>query len=216
MGAPSIRLYVDLVSPFAYEAFHILRNDAAFKGVRITYVPIFLGGLMKQCGNTAPVSIKNKDTWISKERVRWARIFNVPMAQDPPPNFPPLTVNVMRALSLVESQDKLSQIIARLYDDFFVHHREIAKPEHFGPVLREILGGVEGERVLSNMPTKGKATLLENTDKAFAAGAFGLPWYECTNTKGETDGFWGVDHLGHVARFLDLPKPASAAWKAVL
>lgn len=75
MTVPSVRLYVDVVSPFAYEAFHILRvrrdsrgftlasssvdgiegnwpadgqvqHDAAFGNVECQVVPIFLGGLM--------------------------------------------------------------------------------------------------------------------------------------------------------------------------
>lgn len=71
--------------------------------------------------------------------------------------------------------------------------------------------------VLAEATTKGKATLTKNTDHAFAAGAFGLPWMVCTNTKGETEGFWGVDHFGQVAQFLDLPKPrTSGGWKLVL
>jgi len=35
-------------------------------------------------------------------------------------------------------------------------------------------------------------------------GAFGIPWYECENEKGEKECFWGFDHLGQVVRFLDL------------
>jgi hypothetical protein len=71
--------------------------------------------------------------------------------------------------------------------------------------------------VLADAATKGKATLLKNTDDAFAVGAFGLPWFVCTNAKGETEGFWGVDHFGQVARFLDLPNPGNTpGWKSVL
>ncbi|KAL1904258.1 hypothetical protein Sste5344_010008 [Sporothrix stenoceras] len=48
---PQITLYVDVVSPFAYEAYYILRNDSAFKECSIQYVPILLGGLMKTVGS---------------------------------------------------------------------------------------------------------------------------------------------------------------------
>lgn len=43
---PAITLYLDTVSPFAYEAYYILRHDAAFEDCQVTFVPIFLGGLM--------------------------------------------------------------------------------------------------------------------------------------------------------------------------
>ena len=37
-----------------------LQNDPVFKNCEITYVPIFLGGVMKACGNTAPINIKSR------------------------------------------------------------------------------------------------------------------------------------------------------------
>ncbi len=70
--------------------------------------------------------------------------------------------------------------------------------------------------VLSDAATVGKKQLVKNTDRAFAEGAFGLPWMTCVNSKGETEGFWGVDHLGQVAQFLGLDKPKQGGWKSVL
>jgi hypothetical protein len=108
MPGPRLTLYVDTVSPFAYEAYYILRvsarhdssrssqpsqlndlcsilsgredcyfqevwtlggsrtlirsslqNDPVFKKCEIVYVPIFLGGVMKACGNTPPIKVKS-------------------------------------------------------------------------------------------------------------------------------------------------------------
>ncbi|KAL9128978.1 MAG: hypothetical protein Q9217_002453 [Psora testacea] len=59
MVKPSLLLYVDLVSPFAYLAFHVIRTSPVFKDVEATYVPVFLGGIMKACGNTPPMNIKS-------------------------------------------------------------------------------------------------------------------------------------------------------------
>ena len=61
-----------------------------------------------------------------------------------------------------------------------------------------------------------KAILTANTDRAFNIGAFGIPWFECTNTNGETEGFWGVDHLGQVADFLGLDMKLDRGFRAVL
>lgn len=63
---------------------------------------------------------------------------------------------------------------------------------------------------------EGKELLTKNTDQALADGAFGLPWIVATNSKGETEGFWGVDHIGQVAAHLGLEKPKMGGWKAVL
>jgi 2-hydroxychromene-2-carboxylate isomerase len=61
-----------------------------------------------------------------------------------------------------------------------------------------------------------KNLLTENTDRSFKSGAFGLPWFECTNSKGETEGFWGVDHIGQVADFLGLDRSLDKGFRAAL
>jgi hypothetical protein len=37
-----------------------------------------------------------------------------------------------------------------------------------------------------------------------------------TNSKGEKEGFWGVDHMAQLCAFLELEKPEGKAWKAML
>ncbi|KAK8129280.1 2-hydroxychromene-2-carboxylate isomerase [Apiospora kogelbergensis] len=222
MVAPSIRLYVDVVSPFAYQAFHILRHDPVFKGVHVEYIPIFLGGLMHACGNTAPIQIKNKDKWIGQERLRWARAFDVPMIDTVPANFPPNTLHTMRAVCALsrlpddDKQDKLVRGLEALFGAMWTEHAEVARPDVFGPVLVKALGEEVAEKALASAPTAGKTALKENTDQAFADGAFGLPWMVCTNSRGQTEGFWGVDHMGQVLQFMGLERPREGGWKSLL
>ncbi|KAK4465968.1 thioredoxin-like protein [Cladorrhinum samala] len=221
---PKITLYVDTVSPFAYEAYYLLRHDPIFKNVEVTYIPIFLGGLMHKCGNTAPIKIKNKDIWINKERLRWATHFNIPMLSPGlPPDFPANTLPVMRALAAI--QDDKEKLIKGL-DVFFKKHWAEGVATHRPEVLKETLvelyGKEEAERILTAASSSAKPILLSNTDLAFSDGAFGLPWMVCTNSDGEKEGFWGVDHLGQVVQFLGLSSSNNAqgsknkGWKAVL
>ncbi|CCC07355.1 unnamed protein product [Sordaria macrospora k-hell] len=266
---PKITLYLDTVSPFAYEAYHILRNDPIFKNVEIKYVPIFLGGLMnkvwflqfpppsppsihssitlitsiasphltnvtqtKTVRQHRPINIKNKDKWINIERLRWARAFSIPIISDMPPNFPPNTLPTQRVLAGIEasssSQSQQSQsqsaIIAALdalYKAYWVNGTPVHEPAHLRSVLASPLEGGEAaaDKVLAAAQTaEVKQRLVQNTDQAFADGAFGLPWFTCTNSKGETEGFWGVDHLGQVVQFLGLDRGVSGngGWKSVL
>jgi 2-hydroxychromene-2-carboxylate isomerase len=62
------------------------------------YTPIFLGGLMNATKNTPPIQIINKGKWINIERMRWVRLFNIPMKDTTPDGFPPLTLTVRHAL----------------------------------------------------------------------------------------------------------------------
>lgn len=96
MSPPKLKLYVDVVSPFGYIAYWVLRvrlsypflpeqfllaigistmnlsvektnltdhcqqHDPVFAKCEITYVPMFLGGVMKACNNTPPINIKSE------------------------------------------------------------------------------------------------------------------------------------------------------------
>jgi 2-hydroxychromene-2-carboxylate isomerase len=208
MAKSKIILYVDIVSPFAYMAYHVLRHNPTFKSTQITYIPIFLGGLMKACNNTPPMQIRNKDKWIGVERLRWAKQFNIPITKAVPAGFPVLTLTTMRALCYVQMKypDQLVGCIDALYDSFWVQaNSSVGKPEGFGPVLERVMGKEKAEEAVKGAASpEAKKRLNENTDEALRKGAFGLPWFDCENANGENEGFWGFDHLGQVVRFLGL------------
>ncbi|CAN8104352.1 unnamed protein product [Discula destructiva] len=224
-----ITLYVDVVSPFAYVAYHVFRHDPIFKKCQMTYIPIFLGGVMKQAGNTAPINIKNKDKWIMTERTRWARYFNVPIIAETPPNFPPLTLTVMRAVNAIshlsdheqtspEAQRAIIKALDAFYDAYWVQGQLITDKDVLSSVLGKVVDGDPAKvaKILEVASGEGKQMLLKNSDLAFAEGAFGLPWMVCENDRGEKEGFWGVDHLGCVLDFMGLEKPRTGGWKAML
>lgn len=114
----------------------------------------------------------------------------------------------MRALCAIQTSDpaKLQQATEALYEAFWSRHELISKPEVVAANLSKALGEDVAKRAMEGAQGDAKKTLTENTDRAFASGAFGLPWFECENAKGEKEGFWGIDHLGQVADFLGLER----------
>lgn len=69
------------------------------------------------------------------------------MAAEPPPNFPPVTLHVMRALcGVANDQAKLCAVLERLYHEFFVNHAAVAQPDVFAPIFKDVLGAAEGEK----------------------------------------------------------------------
>ncbi|KAJ6106912.1 thioredoxin-like protein [Penicillium capsulatum] len=220
MAAPQITLYVDIISPFAYIAFHVLKNSPTFAKCNVTYVPILLGGLMQATGNNPPINIKNKDKWINLERIRWAKYFSVPVADRAPDGFPQRTLAVQRALCAVAENvpSQMPSVLEALYRSFWVdRNAKIGEPEGFIPVLEKVLGKNTTQDIVSAIARPEiKTQLTANTDRAFKSGAFGLPWFECTDAKGNTEGFWGIDHLGQVVDFLGLDRSRDAGFRAVL
>jgi 2-hydroxychromene-2-carboxylate isomerase len=185
------------------------QNSPIFRPVQITYIPILLGGLMKACDNRAPIEIRNKGKWINVERLRWARQFHIPMSQDFPAGFPKPTLHLQRFLTALHMTrpELLTKALDTLYAALWTEPNEadLPDPKVFGPVLAEVLGADVVKESLDKMGSaEVKKQLVENTDRALADGAFGLPWFQCENADGRVEGFWGFDHLGQVVRFLGL------------
>ncbi|EFE34925.1 2-hydroxychromene-2-carboxylate isomerase, putative [Trichophyton benhamiae CBS 112371] len=248
MAAPKITLYVDIVSPFAYIAYHVLRNSPVFAKCTTTYVPVLLGGIIQATGNTPPIRIKSKpltrpplallnlllqarlisyilnpadkDKWINVERLRWSKLLGVPITEAMPDGFPVFTLAVQRALCVVAADhpEKLAGCIDALYNTLWVKRdSSVIKPEGYVPVLETVIGKDAAIKVAEKANTAEiKQKLVSNTDRSVESGAFGLPWMECTNSKGETESFFGVDHLGQVVAFLGLDGTLGQGFKALL
>ncbi|KAI9877500.1 MAG: hypothetical protein M1830_003761 [Pleopsidium flavum] len=199
-------------------------HSPVFKQCDVSYVPIFLGGVMKACGNTPPIQIKNKDKWINIERLRWARQFNVPMTEEMPEGFPPSTLGIQRVLCalVLMAPDKILETLSALYQAFWVDRKAIQKPAHLLPVLERVLGEKMAKEVMERSNSaEAKKLLSANSEKALEEGAFGLPWFVATNADGKKECFWGFDHIGQVVAHLGLerPKPGSAnegGWRSML
>lgn len=81
----------------------------------------------------------------------------------------------------------------------------LTDPVFFSALLSQVLDpGLVRETLAKSNSADVKKKLSENTDSAFQDGAFGLPWFQCRNARGEVEGFWGFDHLGQVVRFMGL------------
>lgn len=115
-------------------------------------------------------------------------------------------MRAMCAVTIVH-QGKLSDCFAAMYKAFWIDRKTISKAEVWTAALAEVLGGSEAKKVAGMASgAEAKKVLKENSDRAFAEGAFGLPWFMATNAEGVTEGFWGFDHLGQVIDHLGLSR----------
>lgn len=199
----------------------LTQNSPAFESLSnsITYIPIHLGQLMQQAGNTAPVLIKNKKEWIGLERERWAKQFSIPMSDSMPVPFPQSTVNTQRALCYIASHHPASLVpaIDALYRAFWIESKTIGKVEVIEAVLEPVVGREKVKAVVEGVKSEGvKKMLAENTKKAFGDGAFGLPWFVATNAQGKTEGFWGVDHIGQLLEHMGVEVQREGGYRAML
>ncbi|KAJ5654532.1 hypothetical protein N7490_001535 [Penicillium lividum] len=220
MASPQITLYFDIGSPFSQIGFHVLRNSPVFSKCQINYVPVSLREIFQKCNNTPPTAVKNKLQWIQGERIYWGRRFGVPMTDAVPKGFPASTIDIQTALCLVAqaSPEKLVSIIERFYNIFWAEaDTGITTPERFFAVIEQDLGEETTKKIQSELATSdAKDILLANTQRVFDSGAFGLPWFQCVDTEGKSQGFWGIDHLGRVVDFLQLDASLDESFRVLL
>lgn len=174
---------------------------------------------MKLCGNSPPLTIKNKGEWVLVDCFRWANYLKVPMKKEAPPGFPPNTIIAQRALVAIhlKSPDKLTKAMDALFEAMWTQHANVQDAGTVVEILEKAIGRQDAEAAMKGVQeTEVKKQLSTNTNLSFEDGAFGLPWFRCTNSKGETEGLWGVDHLGQVVDFLGLERPGDRGWRALL
>ncbi|KAJ5766080.1 uncharacterized protein N7511_003696 [Penicillium nucicola] len=220
MADPKITFYFDIGSPFSCIAFHVLRNSPVFSTCEVEFVPILFRDLMQACKNTPPIAVKNKFEWINRERIYWARRFNVPMSEAIPKGFPAPTVEAQLVLGAITTHapEKLVSVTDKIYRGFWENgDSNVLNFTGLIPILEEALGTDSASNIVELSKTADmKSTLEENTQKAFVSGAFGLPWFDCTNSQGNQEGFWGIDHLGRLVDFLELDASLDQAFRVLL
>ncbi|KAH8696877.1 thioredoxin-like protein [Phaeosphaeriaceae sp. PMI808] len=220
MAKPKITLFVDIASPFCYMVFHILQRSPVFELCDITYIPISLAELMKLCGNTPPLQIKNKSDWLIKEHFRWAKLLQVPISPKLPSRLPLNTTSTQRVLTAISLlyPGSLPSAISLLYLNFWNHHVDPTEPEQLRSIVTAVLGSEqEADRAIELSEGNNIGTeLSQATLAAFKEGAFGLPWLVVISPEGAKENFWGVQSMGQVCDHLGLLRPGEGGWKALL
>lgn len=93
----------------------------------------------------------------------------------------------------------------------------INQPDTISSALTAKFGGSEAKQVMEKIGApEVKKALSTNTEKAMDDGAFGLPWFVATNANGETEEFWGVDHMAQVVEHLGLDRKQEPGLRAML
>lgn len=68
-------LYIDVVSPWTYVAYTVLRRYEPIWNLDLQIKPINLGYVMKYSGNKPPISVQNKGMWMNEDRERASKFY---------------------------------------------------------------------------------------------------------------------------------------------
>ena len=94
--------YFDLASPYSFIAHKKIRKIEKENSIKINYMPILLGGLLKEAGIKANVDIPLKGKYMISDCRLWAEKYNIDFKFNN--YFPILTLNLMRCVLVAEKK----------------------------------------------------------------------------------------------------------------
>ncbi len=186
---PTLDVYWDFSSPFAYLGATQVEALAKRTGARVTWRPLLLGGLFRSIG-TADVPLatfsKAKQRSMLKDLDRWASYWGVPFRF--PSRFPMSSLRALRVyLALPELQRDAFR--AAVFRACWADDRDITGDA----VLAECVGDEQlAQAALAKADDpEVKAELRALTEHASTLGVFGVPTYVANGR----DLFWGQDRF---------------------
>jgi len=189
-----VEFFYDFGSPASYLAHTQLPKIAGKTGAEIIHRPFLLGGVFKATGNSSPMAVAAKGTWLLNDLERYAKRYGVPLVFNP--HFPINTVQLMRGATWTRENDLLPAYQDAMFKAVWEEARNMNDPEEVARVLQanDIDPGQFTEAI-ADQNIKDK--LRADTEEAVGRGAFGAP----TMFVGG-DMFWGQDRLDFVEEAL--------------
>ncbi|MBK9002710.1 MAG: 2-hydroxychromene-2-carboxylate isomerase [Sphingomonadales bacterium] len=200
MVSRSFEFLFDFGGPNSYLAHKVLPELCKETGATAVYVPILLGGLFKITNNQAPMlryaETPAKRDYEMLEFNRFVKTHSLPFKMNP--NFPINSLNLMRGAVAAQHLGCLLPYVEAIMAAMWEDGANTGDPAVVKDVLDQ--AGLDGATILAKADAaEVKAELVENTEKAAARGAFGVP----TFFVGE-EMFWGKERLGQVKAALAL------------
>ena len=182
----SVDFYFDFASPYSFLAHKQIRRIEEKENVKINYKPIFLGGLHKLAGITAPAYITSKAKFMIRDCKMVSKKLNIKFKFNP--LFPINSLNLMRGLLSINSNLKKSYI-----DFFFNAYWQDGLDLNDEKIIFDTLKKCKVKKndfLKKIKDQKIKNKLKKLTQDAYDKDIFGTPTF-VVNKKI----FWGQDRL---------------------
>ncbi|MBX3227362.1 MAG: 2-hydroxychromene-2-carboxylate isomerase [Labilithrix sp.] len=206
LPARSLDFWFDYTCPYAYLGSTRAQAVADRMGVKLTWQPLLLGGVLKANGqpqNLFATRSAARVAYDAEDMKRWAKRLGVELSM--PAGHPLRSVEALRA-TIATNVDPA--VVAAFYRAYWIEGRAISSPDVIADVVTK--AGYDAEAILAAIATDSiKDDLRARTDRAIALGVFGVPaWI--------VDGehlYWGQDRIEQVEGVRRASTPAADAPK---
>ena len=182
----SIDFYFDFISPYSYLAYKKINNLNLINKIDINYKPVFLGGLHKLGGITAPAFNERKMKNMKSDCELVASKNNIEFKWNK--KFPINSLDLMRGYLSINDQIK-KKYFEVCFDSYWKDDLDISENKNMIKILE--ICKIDQKKFLDDIKDqKIKDELKYLTDLAFKNDIFGAPTF-VVNKKI----FWGQDRL---------------------
>ena len=182
----SIDFYFDFISPYSYLAYKKINNLNLINKIDINYKPVFLGGLHKLGGITAPAFNERKMKNMKSDCELVASKNNIEFKWNK--KFPINSLDLMRGYLSINDQIK-KKYFEVCFDSYWKDDLDISENKNMIKILE--ICKIDQKKFLDDIKDqKIKDELKYLTDIAFKNDIFGAPTF-VVNKKI----FWGQDRL---------------------
>ena len=179
--------YFDFASPYSFIAHKEVRKIEKENSIKIKYMPILLGGILKSAGIKANVDIPIKAKYMIKDCKLCAEKYNISFKFNN--YFPINTLNLMRCVLVAEKKGFVQNFINKVFDAIWKYGLNLNDNSIVEKLLKNL--DINPKTFLMDaIDSKIKNELKKRTEDACKKGIFGTPTFMVNNKM-----FWGQDRL---------------------
>ncbi|MEW5703099.1 MAG: 2-hydroxychromene-2-carboxylate isomerase [Pseudomonadota bacterium] len=189
--------YFDFGSPYGYLASKQIDAIAARHGRTVAWRAFLVGAAAKLAGVPSIFDQPLRGPYMVHDMQRFARLLGVPLKI--PPVLPMRSLTASRAYYwLFDRDEALAKSFATaVFDAEWGEGRDLSFEAEVAAVAATL--GIEAPALLAAVHAPPvKERLRQEVEEAMAKGVFGSPFFLV-----DGEGFWGVDRLDQVERWLE-------------
>ena len=186
----TFEFYFDFGSPYTFLAHKQIRIIEKENLVKIKYMPILLGGLLKLTGIKANIDIPIKGKYMIKDCKLWAEKYNIEFKFNN--YFPITTLNLMRCVLIAKKKGFEQNFINKVFDAIWKEGLNLNDNTIVEKLLKNLDINPKTFLMMAEEP-KIKEELRKRTSEAYDKGIFGTPSFVINGKI-----FWGQDRLDFV------------------
>ena len=182
--------YFDFASPYTFLAHKIVQRIEKENSIKIRYMPVLLGAILKSAGIKPNVEIPIKGKYMIRDCKLWAEKYNVTFKFNN--YFPIITLNLMRCVIVAEKKGFEKNFINKIFEAIWQDGLNL----NDNTIVEKLLKNLDINPktfLMEAIDIKIKEELKKRTDEAFKKGIFGVPSFFVNNKL-----FWGQDRLEFV------------------